>query len=400
MTRLTILFAADYRPTPPDHGSSVISYHWMKGLAKGHRVVYLPLESAHDPAELARAGVESLPPVAAWQAPSTLRWATTRTPHAFTRLHATLAREAIKGAARRCGADAVVLVGPALAALLEAGPLDLPVVFVPYDSVAAVLANRSPGSSLRDVVTRVMEVPRWRSVEAVVYREASRVVFVTPEDAERVAATWPATERARVEVVPNGVDLVRWAPAAVAPEPRTLVATGNFGSGESLRAVSWLVRDVLPRVRLDVPDVRVTLAGRDPSREVRAIAAAGGGVTVTGTVPDLRPFLARGAVAICPMVAGSGIRNRMLESLAMGRPCVSTGLGVRGIGVKHGAEALVADDPRDFAAAVSELLLDPDRAERLGEAARAFAERELSWERATVRAEEVIARAIKGGVRQ
>jgi glycosyltransferase involved in cell wall biosynthesis len=104
------------------------------------------------------------------------------------------------------------------------------------------------------------------------------------------------------------------------------------------------------------------------------------GVIVTGAVPDVRPWLAKGAVIVCPMVSGSGIKNKVLEAMAMARPIVATSLAVDGLGVSPGIHLEVADQLEPMTTAIVRLLDDPARRASIGSAAREFVRQSYSWE--------------------
>jgi glycosyltransferase involved in cell wall biosynthesis len=129
-----------------------------------------------------------------------------------------------------------------------------------------------------------------------------------------------------------------------------------------------------------VPDARLLLVGRDPAPAVRALA--GGNVQVTGTVPDVTPFLAESRVVVAPLRAGGGSRLKIMEALDVGRPVVATSVGCEGIEDLVGQGVVVADTAAGLAEAVGGLLLDPTRASALGQAGHDAVSAEHTWDRA------------------
>lgn len=211
------------------------------------------------------------------------------------------------------------------------------------------------------------------------------VTTVADADADRLRAIAPA---ARVEVVPNGVDAARFRPHPDAkPIPSTLVFVGAMSYPPNVAAMRHLSSEVLPLVRQAVPDARLTIVGRDPSPEVRAMASMS--VDVTGEVEDVRPYLAAASVFVAPMVSGSGIKNKVLEAMAMARPVVVTPLAVEGLPVRSGQDALVADGAAQLAAAIIRLLRDPEGQTRMGKAARSLVEQRYTWEACAARYEQL-----------
>jgi glycosyltransferase involved in cell wall biosynthesis len=135
----------------------------------------------------------------------------------------------------------------------------------------------------------------------------------------------------------------------------------------------------MPLVRLQVPNARLRLVGREPVSRLRALA--GPDVEVTGTVPDVRPWLREAQVAVCPMRWGTGIKNKLLEAGAMGLPIVATRNALGDIDLRDGREVLLRDEPAAIAAAIVELLGDPVARGRLGDAAHASIVERWGWER-------------------
>src|SRR5262249_61814155 len=124
----------------------------------------------------------------------------------------------------------------------------------------------------------------------------------------------------------------------------------------NIDAVTWFVTDILPVVRRQVSDASLTIVGRDPTPTVQELASRVPGVTVTGTVPDVRPYLERAALVVVPLRVGGGTRLKIFEAMAMEKAIVSTHIGAEGLPVRGGEELLLADDPPSFAAAVVRLL--------------------------------------------
>src|SRR5207253_10840240 len=137
--------------------------------------------------------------------------------------------------------------------------------------------------------------------------------------------------------------------------------------------IVYFVEAIFPRIRRAVPDVSLTVVGRNPGPRVRRLATHPG-VRVTGTVSDVRPYVARAAVCVVPLRVGGGTRLKIFESLAMGKAVVSTSVGAEGLPLVAGEHFLRADDPSDFAHAVVRLLRDRDLRRRLGLTGRRLGE--------------------------
>ena len=225
--------------------------------------------------------------------------------------------------------------------------------------------RRAIRSAARAALARVVEA---RAVAA--YRT---VTTVAEADAAAIRALAP---RSRVEVIPNGVDASQFAPTDQPEEPDTLTFVGAMDFPPNVAAARYLVDRVLPRVR--TPGVRVRLVGRSPAPAVRALAERVG-VEVTGEVDDVRPWLSTTSLVVCPMVSGSGIKNKVLEAMAMARPIIATPLALEGLEGTSGIVA-VAGEPGRLADEIDRLLADAAIRREMGARARALVLDRYSWE--------------------
>lgn len=177
----------------------------------------------------------------------------------------------------------------------------------------------------------------------------------------------------RVSVVPNGVDTDFFSPAdGQQTVPRSLLFTGTLNYQPNVDAVVHFVKTVLPLIRAHVPSVTFDLAGANPAADV--LRLAGDGVTVHGSVPDMRPYYRRAEVMVVPLREGGGTRLKILEAGACGKAIVTTALGVEGLDLQDGEDLIVADSPHQFAQAVVSLIGDDTgraRRRQLERAARA-----------------------------
>ncbi|WP_145205725.1 glycosyltransferase family 4 protein [Planctomycetes bacterium Poly30] len=201
---------------------------------------------------------------------------------------------------------------------------------------------------------------------------ADLALFVAENDANSTRARMP---RLRVEVNQNGVDTDYFAPAPPSGKHRdegpVLLFEGTMSYGPNVEGALYLVKRVLPIVQRSVPDARVLIVGRNPTPEIEALAAHD--VEVTGTVDDVRSDMRRGAMLACSLRSGTGLKNKILQSWAMGIPVVATPISVPGLGAIHDVNVLIAEGPEAFAAQCVRLLEAPSLAERIGNAGRRMA---------------------------
>ncbi|MDQ4095146.1 MAG: glycosyltransferase family 4 protein [Actinomycetota bacterium] len=223
------------------------------------------------------------------------------------------------------------------------------------------------------------EAKRVRRFEASDFSLFERVVVVTDEDKQALQSLAPSL---RLDVVPNGVDMEKFAPKG--PPNRKagrILFTGVMSYAPNVAAAEMLVRDILPLVKQSHSEAHAVIIGRRPNARVRALAEVED-VEVTGEVEAMEPWLSSGSVYACPMVSGTGIKNKLLEAMSNGIACVATPLAVQGMEVRHGEDLLVGSSPSEIASHISDLLSDRDRASRVGEAARAYVKEHHSWSRA------------------
>jgi sugar transferase (PEP-CTERM/EpsH1 system associated) len=248
-----------------------------------------------------------------------------------------------------------------------------------HDSQTLSRESRLPlAATLGEKARARWELWRVRAFERRLYPEYDECVVVAEEDRETLRRLCPTL---RVQIVPNGIDLDFFRPTPrELEEPNRLVFTGTMDFRPNVDAARWFVTEIFPRIRRRHPDATFQIIGRNPTEQVRALAQVEG-VEVTGFVADFRPLVARAAVYVCPLRVGSGMKNKTLEAMAMGKAMVTTNEGASGIGGRDGIEYLVADDAAAFAQAVCGLMREPMRRARLGTAGRMFAESNYSWER-------------------
>jgi polysaccharide biosynthesis protein PslH len=220
-----------------------------------------------------------------------------------------------------------------------------------------------------------------RRYEPAVARRFDRTIVVSEVDRKLLADAAPGLT---VDVVPNGVDSAEMAQLPN-PEQNTaadgkpsIVFVGTLHYLPCVDAAERLVLGILPLLRKQIPDLQIWIVGREPSPAVFALARVG--VFVEGSVPDVRPYYERAAVAVVPLRAGGGSRLKILEAMALGRPVVSTTVGAEGINVRHGENILLADDDREFAAAILKVMSDDVLRRKLIRNARRLVEEQYDWE--------------------
>ncbi len=249
-------------------------------------------------------------------------------------------------------------------------------------NVEAVVMERQAAHAANSVARAYLrlEFRRLARFEGETARAFTRCVMVSDEDCRAMAERYGVLNTSSV---PTGVDLDYFQPTGSESSEPGIVFTGSMDWLPNQDAVLYFVRDILPRIRRTVP-AHFVIAGRNPPATIRRLEADGR-VRVTGTVDDIRPYLARARVCVVPLRSGGGTRIKIFEAMAMARPVVSTRVGAEGLPVTDGRNIRLADDPEAFADTVTELLQDPDERARLGAAGRRLVSDGYGWEMAADR---------------
>jgi glycosyltransferase involved in cell wall biosynthesis len=245
--------------------------------------------------------------------------------------------------------------------------------------LSAMIASeleRAPGRRQRWF--RKRDLRKAERLERWTVRSFDRCIACSEEDAAALHEIADGSGVSRVEVIPNGVDLALFKPTPVPQEPRVLLP-GRLTWGPNVDGAVWFCTEIWPAIRAAVPDATFVLAGRSPLPEVRALERLPG-VSVCADVPSMVPYFESARVVVVPLRAGTGTRLKALEAMAAARPVVGTAVGLAGIGVRDGLNAVVADQPEKLAAGVVEVLRRDDLASALGQSGRTHVERHFGWD--------------------
>lgn len=216
-----------------------------------------------------------------------------------------------------------------------------------------------------------------RRYEAAAARRAWGCLMCSAEDADKLRAL---SGQRNLHVAPNGVALEYFGERVAPAAHGHLVLTGSMDWAPNEDAAMWFHAEVLPEVRRVCGPLAFYAVGRNPTERLKALGARDPKTVVTGTVPDVRPYLSEARCLVVPIRVGGGTRLKILEAFAARVPVVSTRVGAEGIAARDGDELLYAETPAEFAAQVDRLRRDPALAERLRERARALAERTYGWD--------------------
>ena len=225
-----------------------------------------------------------------------------------------------------------------------------------------------------------MEARRLGQYEVTIAKEFDQSIFISSEEAQsfrRKVADCP------VAVVPNGVDLEFFQRNGTASmedgQKPSIVFTAAMDYFPNIDGVQFFCQDIFPRITEAISDVSFNIVGRKPDQVVRQLARPGL-VNVTGTVPDVRPYLVNASVAVAPLRIARGVQNKILEAMAMGLPVIGTSNAFQGISASEQNGIRIIDDPVSFAEEVVKLLNDPVLRSECGRRARQFVQQHCRWE--------------------
>jgi glycosyltransferase involved in cell wall biosynthesis len=216
---------------------------------------------------------------------------------------------------------------------------------------------------------------RMERFEHALWRKHPQVVAVSEQDRAIILQYTPDQN---VTVVENGVDLDYF---SYQPHPGispNLVYIGSMDWLPNEDAVLWFVKEIFPILRSQWPDCTFTIVGRNPSEQVRRLANEPG-IVVTGTVKEVRTFIAAASIMVVPLRIGGGSRLKILEAMSAGLPVVSTPIGCEGLRVADEVHLLIAEEPHHFAAQTSRLIADLLLQQKLAEAGRRLVEEHYGW---------------------
>jgi sugar transferase (PEP-CTERM/EpsH1 system associated) len=202
---------------------------------------------------------------------------------------------------------------------------------------------------------------------------------ITVSDLERAWVQHHAP-RVTVQMVPNGVDTAYFSPASLLPSTSNpyLVLTGAMDYPPNVDAAVWFCNEIFPQLRQRIPALGFKLVGKNPAPQVLDLGKRDG-VQVTGTVDDIRSYMAGALALVVPLRSGGGTRLKILEAMAMERPVISTSVGAEGLEITPGIDILIANDPAQFVNHVQLLLRSPETSNRLGKKGRLLVMKKYDW---------------------
>lgn len=379
---MRVLFLTHRLPYPPNRGDRIRSYQVLTHLSRHVTVDLLSL--VHSDEEAAQvdgvARVARRVELARVSRPRNAVAAVAALATGVPLTHALLDSPALAGCLRRLcepePPDVVLAYCSGMARLALEPPLaGVPFVLdmVDVDSEKWRALGETAGVPMKWIYAR--EARRLRDFERIASARARATFVVNTRERDAMLAV---NGTAHVEVLSNGIDVQVFRPNTATPRTPDVVFAGVFNYAPNEQAALWFAREVWPHVRSARPDATFTLVGMEPSSAVRALASLPG-IRVTGTVPDVKPYLWSASVSVAPLLVARGLQNKVLEAIAAGLPCVVTPQVAEGLPPEVEGAYAVAGEPRAFADAVVRWL-DLPAGEGQSIAARARLD-DMSWEK-------------------
>ncbi|MCA9185532.1 MAG: glycosyltransferase family 4 protein [Pirellulaceae bacterium] len=373
---MRILIVHSQNPFPADNGGKLRAAHVAAYLARKHPVAFVCFGDAQQ----AKASMEDIPfhQVRVFAPPAVpRRWRSVLTPMPTEvvayRSHEM--RTGLHALIESFAPDVLLTFDPAMAPYLSA--YDRQVRVLDYLMVLTLSLARM--AALESGWSQLPWHMRWYK-QAWFHRRIAPMFDLclvnSREDLEDLQARGDGWQR--IEFVPNGVHLDDYPLALAVPDPLKVVYPGSVRYPPNRDAVKYFIDEILPRIRQSVPEVQLLVTGEKPHDQSAPMAD---GVSYTGYVPDVRAIVAGSSICVVPLRSGAGgARYKVLESLALGTPIVSTSIGAEGLDFQPGHDLVIADHPADFAAETIRLLSSAGDRDRLAAAGRELIEKRYNWD--------------------
>jgi glycosyltransferase involved in cell wall biosynthesis len=379
---LRLLLVFPFVPYPPDDGGRIGFFNPIKYLSQAHEVAVMSLMGDEETGALE--GLKQFcPNIRVFQRSSSRDWyrlirgAISDPPGAAAKYWHAAAGEVIR--------EAIVAHAPDLVEFHHLNTASyrnfagrVPAVLREHNVEYKVWERHAANAS--DWAERLYArwtAPRVRRYEAKAATGFDRCLVVSEADRAHLQKVAPS---ARIEVIPSGVDTEYFFPnPQMEEEPWSLTLTGSFKWKPKQQSLHTLLTEVFPRIKARVPEAKLYVVGKGVPEHLRRIAQEISGVLICGSVPDVRPYIARSALMIQYLDSGGGIALKVLEAMAMRKAVLSNTLGCEGILVKHGRDVFLAETPEEFAEAAATLLRNGDLRERLADEGHRRVVEGYSW---------------------
>ncbi|HEV7397388.1 MAG TPA: glycosyltransferase [Pyrinomonadaceae bacterium] len=390
---------------PVDKGGKIRTYHMLKELKRDHAITYLTLDdgaSNGDAANARQLASEYCHELICIPHQQRRKFTPgfyaelglnlmSNLPYAIAKYQSAEMRRRISELTKTNAYDVIVcdFLAPAVNMPRDPG---CPTVLFQHNVEAMIWKRHAEVQA--NLLKRTYLYGQWRQMQAfesVMCRRFDRVIAVSPEDCNQMQREYHVEA---ISDVPTGVDTNFFRPRRAEPRnPSNLVFTGSMDWLPNEDAIQYFTGQILPLIKQSIPNVTVTVVGRNPYPALLELSRRDPSVIVTGRVDDVRPYMERAAAYIVPLRIGGGTRLKIFEAMAMEKPLISTTVGAEGLPVRHESELLLADTPESFSAAVVRVFQDGEFAFHLGRRAAKLVREQFGWNRVAVRFAEICEQA-------
>lgn len=389
-------------PFPPDDGVRLKTYHLIKGLSRKH-IIYLvsfvgrneqiffnELSRYCEHIELIRKNDLKMSLLYALfnlfeQKPFSLKW-----------FYSKSAIKALRSIVAEKKFDVIHYDMASMAQFISTAN-GTPAFFTPNDAISIIEKTKAQyEKNIFRKLYNYIQMLKWRNYEATAYVHFDKCSVVSEVDKNTILNL---NSEINIEVIPNGVDADYFKPLNAKKIYPSLVFTGSMGGIQCIEAMDYFYNNIYWRLKSIVPDIKLYIVGKNPPPAISQLAK-NKNIIVTGYVEDIRPYIDMCTLYICPVRSGSGIKNRLLEAMAMEKPIVALRNNCDAIHVEHMKDIYIADSTDDFLTGIMTLLNDKSLRQYLCENARKRVVKEYSWERTVSRFEKCYQEAIKKASRE
>jgi sugar transferase (PEP-CTERM/EpsH1 system associated) len=379
---------------PVDKGGKIRTYNMLKELKRDHRITYLTLVDRSSDSSAREAATEYCDELvcvpheprdkftAGFYSDLALNLASPL-PYAIKKYESSQMRKEINERVSAGKFDIVVCDFLTPAVNISAN-LECPAVLFQHN-VEAMIWKRHYEIQ-KNPLKKAYLYGQWikmRAFERRMCRRFASVIAVSGDDRELMQEEYGIE---KVFDVPTGVDTkFFWPDGRQKSMPHNLVFTGSMDWLPNEDAIHYFTEKIMPLIKQQIPDVTLTVVGRNPYPGLLELAQKDSSIIVTGRVEDVRPYMERAAAYVVPLRIGGGTRLKIFEAMAMEKAVVSTSIGAEGLPVKNGIEVLLADTAGSFAASVINVLNDPARAKSIGCRAAKTVREQFGWEKVAQR---------------
>jgi glycosyltransferase involved in cell wall biosynthesis len=228
--------------------------------------------------------------------------------------------------------------------------------------------------------------------EKLYFSKIKNMILVSSIDRERIKRSCP---KSNAWVVPNGVDTEYFKARLVGePDENSLLFTGVMSYRPNYESAIYFITEIFPLVLQHKPDITLTIVGKDPPSQLKALTSQFPNIKLTGFVNDIRKYFDDATIYISPMISGTGMKNKVLEAWAMSKPVVATSASCGGLDTRDGENILIANDPKTFSEMIKRLLKDPELKVKLATNGRKNVEKFYSWKNRADMFEEIFVAVI------